>query len=70
MGKCFEEYTASGYVVGEENNPESQNIQMAIVQNENDDTSCALIDDDDEEEEENNEDAEEKPKKKAEIALV
>ncbi|MGK3746706.1 MAG: AAA family ATP:ADP antiporter [Bacillariaceae sp.] len=73
MGKCFEEYTASGYIVGEENNPESQNIQMAIAQNENDDTSCALIDDDDdddEEEEENHEDTEEKPKKKAEIALV
>jgi AAA family ATP:ADP antiporter len=67
MGKCFEEYTASGYIVGEENNPESQNIQMAIAQNENDDTSCALIDD---EEQENDEDTEEKPKKKAEIALV
>lgn len=45
MGKSFDEYTESGYIVGGENNPESQNILMAISQNDNDDTSCALLDD-------------------------
>jgi len=69
MGKSFEEYTESGYIVGEENNPESQNIQMAIAQNEKDDTSCAIVDDGEDGEDVKNS-LEEKPKKKAEIALV
>ena len=63
MGKLFEEYTQSGYVVGEEDNPESKNIQMAISQNENEDTSCAL------EGEEEEDDGEDK-KPKAKIAMV
>jgi len=67
MGKLFEEYTESGYVVGEEDNPESKNIQMAIAQNENEDTSCAL---EGEKEDENGETTEEKPKEKAKIAMV
>lgn len=62
MGKKFDEYTESGYIVGEDNNPESKNIQMAIEQNDSDDTSCAIMDDE-------NEDGGDK-KKKAEIALV
>merc|ERR1712174_74377 len=62
MGKLFDEYTESGYVVGEEDNPESKNIQMAIVQNENEDTSCALEDDDD--------DKEVETKPKAEVTMV
>ena len=66
MGKSFEDYTESGYIVGEDNNPESQNIQMAISQNDKDDTSCALVDDDDVA----SEDVEEKSKGKAQIALV
>jgi len=71
MGKLVEEYTESGYVVGEEDNPESKNIQMAIGQNENEDTSCALEDDDDdEEEEETNEKEQELPKVKAQVAMV
>lgn len=49
MGKKFEEYTESGYVVGDEdsNNPEAKNIQMAVEQNLSDDTSCAIPEDED-----------------------
>lgn len=53
MGKKFDEYTESGYIVGEDNDPENENIQMAIKQNEIDDTSCALNEDEDEEEGDN-----------------
>ena len=70
MGKLFEEYTESGYVVGEEDNPESQNIEMAIAQNENEDTSCALEGEDDGDGEETTEGEEEKPKAKAQIEMV
>ncbi|VEU41244.1 unnamed protein product [Pseudo-nitzschia multistriata] len=66
MGKLFEEYTESGYVVGEEDNPESKNIQMAIAQNEREDTSCAI--EGEGEGEEN--DSAEKPIRKAEVAMV
>jgi AAA family ATP:ADP antiporter len=52
MGKKFEEYTESGYIVGEDNNPESKNIEMASAQNEKDDTSCAIYDDDEIDDEE------------------
>lgn len=69
MGKLFDEYTESGYVVGEEDNPESQNIQMAIAQNENEDTSCALEPDDDDDDEEEMV-VEKEPTPKAEIAMV
>merc|ERR1712232_165996 len=48
MGQKFEEYTETGYIVGEEDNPESENIQMAIQQNDSDDTSCAIPRDEDE----------------------
>jgi AAA family ATP:ADP antiporter len=51
MGKLFDEYTESGYIVGEDNNPESRNIEMAINQNEIEDTSCAINEDEEEEEE-------------------
>jgi ATP:ADP antiporter, AAA family len=49
MGRKFEEYTESGYIVGEDNetSPEHDNIQMASSQNDLEDTSCALKDDDD-----------------------
>jgi hypothetical protein len=47
----FDEYTESGYIVGEDNNPESRNIEMAINQNEIEDTSCAINEDEEEEEE-------------------
>lgn len=49
MGKKFEEYTESGYIVGGDSDPESKNIEMAIAQNEKDDTSCAIQDQDDDE---------------------
>lgn len=52
MGKKFDEYTESGYIVGGDNNVqdhevlEEENIQMAIVQNDDDETSCAIYDED------------------------
>jgi AAA family ATP:ADP antiporter len=85
MGKLFDEYTESGYIVGEEENPETQNIEMAIGQNETKDTSCALYDDDemgaeeegqeeeeggDEDEEANDGDDEKSEIPKAQIAMV
>ena len=51
MGKKFDEYTESGYIVGGDNNVqthealEQENIQMATLQNEDKDTSCAIYDD-------------------------
>jgi AAA family ATP:ADP antiporter len=50
MGKQFEEYTESGYIVGEDNNTETKNLEMAMAQNEKDDTSCALPEEEEEEE--------------------
>ena len=61
MGKLFDEYTESGYIVGEDNNPESKNIEMAISQNEMEDTSCALNEDEDNDDEEEDEEDEENP---------
>lgn len=54
MGKKFDEYTSSGYIVGGDSNQyaqtedalDEQNIQMAVVQNEAVDTSCGIEDDD------------------------
>jgi len=52
MGKKFEEYTESGYIVGGDNlvqtseAMEHESIQMATIQNENRDTSCGIYDDD------------------------
>lgn len=70
MGKLFDDYTDSGYVVGEEDNPESKNIQMAIAQNEREDTSCALEEDDDNDDDEVNQEVKSKTAKKADIAMV
>jgi AAA family ATP:ADP antiporter len=50
MGRKFDEYTASGYIVGDDNDPENENILMATKQNDMEDTSCALKDDDDDDE--------------------
>ena len=50
MGKLFEEYMESGYIVGDDDNGiDAENIQLAESQNdgENGDTSCALYDDED-----------------------
>ena len=52
MGKKFDEYTESGYIVGEDTEVqthealEQENIQMATIQNEDKNTSCAIYDDD------------------------
>lgn len=53
MGRKFDEYTTSGYIVGGDTNlvqttedMERENIQMATIQNEAKDTSCAIYDDD------------------------
>jgi AAA family ATP:ADP antiporter len=54
MGRKFDEYTESGYIVGEEEDDrkavstEEDNVQMASLQNEQQDTSCALYEEDDE----------------------
>lgn len=43
MGRKYEEYTATGFVVGEEDDDEQQeSLDQAINQNENENTSCAL----------------------------
>jgi ATP:ADP antiporter, AAA family len=51
MGKTFEEYTESGYIVGDDDQvgEYGEHIQLAENQNddENGDTSCAVYDDDD-----------------------
>lgn len=52
MGKKFDEFTESGYIVGEDSGVQTHealeqgNIQMAAVQNEDENTSCAIYDDD------------------------
>jgi len=48
MGKRFDEYSESGYIVGEEDNPENQNLEMAVNQVDAEETSCAIEDEDDE----------------------
>jgi AAA family ATP:ADP antiporter len=49
MGKTFEEYTESGYIVGEDHSElvesEEKNVEMASSQNEMEDTSCGIDDD-------------------------
>ena len=50
MGRKFDEYSASGYVVGKyDDETDGSGIQLALAeqQNEYEDTSCALDDDDD-----------------------
>jgi AAA family ATP:ADP antiporter len=63
MGNKFDEYVSTGHVVGgddDEELKESDGVQMAMVQNDNVDTSCAIDnDDDDDEEEEEESDSEE-----------
>lgn len=50
MGRKFEEYTESGYIVGEENNishidgDDNGGKHIALTQNDNKDTSCAIVD--------------------------
>lgn len=46
MGRTFDSYMEKGYVVGEgDTSDDGGGIHMAIVQNEEVDTSCALVDD-------------------------
>ena len=54
MGKKFDEYTESGFIVGDESNPESQSIEMAVGQNDGEETSCAIADDDEDDDDEEN----------------
>ena len=83
MGKSFDEYMASGYIVGDEDDGaeivDGEDIQLAVVQNDEKDTSCAIVDDeevgdegdDDEEEEEGDEeDDEDETKSEARISQV
>jgi len=73
MGFKFDEYTQSGYIVGEtdEEGEEEANIQMASAQQEVPNTSCAIYDDDETglEEEGQSESEEEDPKKPI-VAMV
>jgi ATP:ADP antiporter, AAA family len=51
MGKTFDAYTQSGYIVGDDDEGvDDEHIQLAETQNddENEDTSCAIYEDDDE----------------------
>jgi AAA family ATP:ADP antiporter len=76
MGRKFEEYTASGYIVGDdpsEEVEEADNIARASDQNEVSDTSCAIYDDDDElgSEEEGQSESDDSPEKaRPETAMV
>lgn len=74
MGKKFDEYTTSGYVVGEDAvAPEEANIEMAVAQNNVEDTSCAIYDDDEvgvEEEGQIDEGKAEEDEGKAKVAMV
>jgi hypothetical protein len=62
MGKKFDEYTASGYIVGGDENENNvtdsgshannymsaeKNSELSTLQNQGKDTSCAIIQDDD-----------------------
>ena len=46
MGRKFDEYTESGFVVGEDED-ENDHVQMSGIAGETENTSCALDDDDD-----------------------
>ena len=74
MGKTFEEYTDSGYIVGEDQDEtEDAHIQLAVAQNdENQDTSCAIYEDDDEigPEEEDQPDGDNGEGNEASVAMV
>jgi AAA family ATP:ADP antiporter len=61
MGRKFDEYTASGYVVGDDPSEKIKDYEMANDQNPTTDTSCAIYDDSDLGAEDNNE-GEESPK--------
>ena len=72
MGKKFDEYTTSGYIVGDNDdldpdNLEAKNVNQASQQNESDDTSCAILQDDDGEE---GGGEEVDPPKRAEVTMV
>lgn len=56
MGRKFDEYTASGYIVGGESDEsvdDAENLEMAMNQNKSEETSCAIYDDDDDDDDEN-----------------
>jgi AAA family ATP:ADP antiporter len=58
MGRKFDEYTKTGYVVGgdeDEDAAEQRNVEVASRQNKVDDTSCALDDHEEEDEEKDDE---------------
>ena len=75
MGKSFETYIKSGYVVGgdddEEDNQDARHLQLAGDQNDGEDTSCAIYDEDDRELKENVSDhQEESGDEKAKVEMV
>lgn len=83
MGKRFDEYMASGYIVGGDDGLElvdSDNIQMAMMQNDQKDTSCAIVDDEEaggedddgegDDEEQEDDDDDDAPDTKAQMTKV
>lgn len=72
MGKKFDEYMATGYIVGgsdESELVEGDDVQMAMVQNENRDTSCAIVDDEEEGGEADDEDEDDDEEEEEEDSL-
>ena len=56
MGRKFDEYTASGYIVGgasDESIDDADHLEMAMNQNKSEETSCAIYDDDDDDDDDN-----------------
>lgn len=75
MGRKFDEYTESGYIVGQDPSEESvedKNIQMACAQNEQEDTSCAIYQDDEVGQEEEGQEGEKESstEKKPDVQMV
>ena len=67
MGKKFDDYTLSGYVVGLDMDDDDDHVQLSQVQEETEDTSCAILDDDDDDDDDGNDEEEES---KAQVAMV
>jgi ATP:ADP antiporter, AAA family len=71
MGRKFDEYTASGYVVGGSTSnvdggmDDTENLELAMNQNKSTETSCAIFDDDDD-----NEDSEVGPEEEGQTVIT
>ena len=72
MGKTFDEYMASGFIVGEEEDENlNDHVQLSGIDGEEEDTSCAIAEDDDDDAEvKGNEEHEESKGSRADVAMV